>query len=687
MAIANEKFGFTLLDDTTGLPKTGQLVELKVGASTYVLTEIATSGYYKIDSIPTGKYSVYVNSVDTQHTFGVGTGQVAALGNELDSIPVSAASAYSFQDPTTLKTTLSLDEVNNVAVPVAIPSDQNKVLSVNASGKYTLVTPTSTGFVAVFEANTASELQFALEAVYLDKIILNTKAGGYKYLSNKTITVYGRNRIYGADFNLSCDVGITADFLRFDTSAVLYFYCALYIGSAGDFTGSIEPQTFSRITNITAGSVIDGPSVFTYESIVNPFTNTGTKTIQQGIWDSTTPSPTTTLGDIIFNGGSGDVRYGIGTVGQVLTSDGTVPQWATPSGGGSQDLESVTTIGNTTTKGVGLRSGFVASVDGDLSVSSDGSIYGFTEGSLSKLIGFRNSNFGGTNLNTYENGIIRVTNIGTGYSNIPTELVGVSVQVIIHTYINRTTTTPSYGTQEIRVLNSSNMVYIRNINNSTWTTWTPIDTSYEDFGLGAQTISAETNLNNYPAGSILVTPNGGLTNLPPTFTQGRLVVSTFGGVNYGGQMCFNSSDNNGKVAVRTFASTWSSWFVLGSGGGTGSWTLATEPTNISAKAGFRPIRYRDNGLGQTEIEGAWAYDVGYFLGVGASVTLFTLPLAYRPDSAYIFYAVVRYNGSYQCLDCVSVKINTDGTVVMTNGNGSAVSSAYTFSLKFQFGLT
>jgi hypothetical protein len=40
-------------------------------------------------------------------------------------------------------------------------------------------------------------------------------------------------------------------------------------------------------------------------------------------------SPTTTLGDIIFNGGAGDVRYGIGTVGQVLKSDGSVPQWET----------------------------------------------------------------------------------------------------------------------------------------------------------------------------------------------------------------------------------------------------------------------------------------------------------------------------------------------------------------------
>ena len=73
MSIQNEKFGFVLRDNATGLPSSGQLVELKIGAGSYTLTEVATSGYYQTASIPTGKYNVWVNSVDSGHTFGFGS--------------------------------------------------------------------------------------------------------------------------------------------------------------------------------------------------------------------------------------------------------------------------------------------------------------------------------------------------------------------------------------------------------------------------------------------------------------------------------------------------------------------------------------------------------------------------------------------------------------------------------------
>ena len=95
MAILNEKFGFVLRDASTGLPTSGQLVELREGSNNYVLTEKATSGFYEVASIPTGKYSAFVNSVDSGSTFGVGTGQVAALGNNLDNVAVSTASELS----------------------------------------------------------------------------------------------------------------------------------------------------------------------------------------------------------------------------------------------------------------------------------------------------------------------------------------------------------------------------------------------------------------------------------------------------------------------------------------------------------------------------------------------------------------------------------------------------------------
>ena len=64
------------------------------------------------------------------------------------------------------------------------------------------------------------------------------------------------------------------------------------------------------------------------------------KTLDQAIADGDigASSPTTTLGDIIFNGGGGDVRYPIGTDGQVLTSDGSVPQWENAAAGDSTNV-------------------------------------------------------------------------------------------------------------------------------------------------------------------------------------------------------------------------------------------------------------------------------------------------------------------------------------------------------------
>ena len=74
-------------------------------------------------------------------------------------------------------------------------------------------------------------------------------------------------------------------------------------------------------------------------------------------------SPTTTLGDIIFNGGAGDVRYGIGTVGQVLTSDGSVPQWETPTTGGT-----VTSVAVSGSDGIEVDSGSPITTSGTIAL-------------------------------------------------------------------------------------------------------------------------------------------------------------------------------------------------------------------------------------------------------------------------------------------------------------------------------
>jgi hypothetical protein len=63
------------ITNNSGTALTGQAVELKRDLLTYGLSELG-NGYYKIDSIPVGQYSVYVGAVDTGQTIAVGAGEV-----------------------------------------------------------------------------------------------------------------------------------------------------------------------------------------------------------------------------------------------------------------------------------------------------------------------------------------------------------------------------------------------------------------------------------------------------------------------------------------------------------------------------------------------------------------------------------------------------------------------------------
>lgn len=129
MTIQNEEYTLRILDNA-GQPKTGSLVELKAGASTFPFVEVG-NGYYKIDTIPTGKYNVWVDSVNTNETRGVGTGQVAALGNETDEMIISTSSDFVLGDKDAVKAVLDLDNVSNISLPDPTGQD-GKVLSVDS---------------------------------------------------------------------------------------------------------------------------------------------------------------------------------------------------------------------------------------------------------------------------------------------------------------------------------------------------------------------------------------------------------------------------------------------------------------------------------------------------------------------------------------------------------------------------
>lgn len=83
------------------------------------------------------------------------------------------------------------------------------------------------------------------------------------------------------------------------------------------------------------------------------------------------------------------------------------------------------------------------------------------------------------------------------------------------------------------------------------------------FGIGAQTISTEVDLDLYKTGGGFVTPSTGLLNLPAGWVQGRHVISVGGGANYTSQLLFGGSVNHGRVAQRAWGGTaWSAWREL-----------------------------------------------------------------------------------------------------------------------------
>lgn len=292
MPIQNEKFSL-LVSDSSGNPLTGSLVELRKDAMIYTLTEVG-NGWYSMNSIPTGKYSVFVDSVDTGETKAVGSGQVAALGNTADSVPVSDATEYSFQDPTTLKTTLSLNNVTNVAVPSPTGSDANKVVRVDSNGDYVLASVTASGFESVYEILTTADLTIALSDEYDSKLLVISRED-FNFTNAQTFEVWGSCSIIvantsepfqwssnavNATFNLKsgADASLTGMFFL---NGVIAF------GDTSDYTLNI-PWKVTNLDFISpeVSRSVNGSSTLTYELLKAAIPGSVTVTTAQDWWQN-----------------------------------------------------------------------------------------------------------------------------------------------------------------------------------------------------------------------------------------------------------------------------------------------------------------------------------------------------------------------------------------------------------------
>ena len=292
MPIQNEKFSL-LVSNSSGNPLTGALVELRKDATIYTTTEVG-NGWYSIASIPTGKYSVFVDSVDTGETKAVGSGQVAALGNTADNVPVSNATEYDFQDPTTLKTTLSLENVTNVEVPEPTGSDANKVIQVDSNGDYVLSSIAASGFESIYEILTTSDLTAALSAEYDSKLLVITRED-FNFANAQTFEVWGSCSIIVANTSEPFQWSSNAVNATFnlksgaDSSLTGMFFLngVIAFGDNSDYTLNI-PWKVTNLDFISpeVSRSVDGSSTLTYESLKASIPASVTVTTAQDWWQN-----------------------------------------------------------------------------------------------------------------------------------------------------------------------------------------------------------------------------------------------------------------------------------------------------------------------------------------------------------------------------------------------------------------
>lgn len=114
------------------------------------------------------------------------------------------------------------------------------------------------------------------------------------------------------------------------------------------------------------------------------------------------------------------------------------------------------------------------------------------------------------------------------------------------------------------------------------------------YGIGAQVVSTETDLNLYTTGGRFVTPTSGLINLPPGWPQSRYVLDVAGGSAYSAQLLYSAGDASRKVAFRTASgSVFSDWAFFFHTGNVSAFiqTLLDDADASSARAtlGAAPV--------------------------------------------------------------------------------------------------
>ena len=725
MPIQNEKYSF-IVSDSSGSPLTGATVELRKDATIYTCTEVG-NGWYSIASIPTGKYSVFVDTVDTGETKAVGSGQVAALGNESDSVPVSDASEYSFQDPAELKTTLSLENVTNVAIPTPTGSDANKVIQVDSNGDYILGSSSVGGFETVFEVQTTSDLVAALAAEFDAKLLIITRED-FNFVNAQTFEVWGSCSIIVAntfepfqwqsnsvnvtfDYKAGADVALTS--MQFLNGTIAF-------GSPADYTINI-PWKVTNLVFIGSDTFrsVTGSNSFVYENALSAIPPSFTKPIAQDWWQN---SAADKLDSVVA-----------GTNVTIDNTDPLNPIINATGGGGSQDLDSVLTQGNTTgdnfiqfepysySNASELKTpGKVFNLAGvGLALGSQARVYGQNSTGVNELFYFISNNTQNVmyvqideNTDTFKfriggSSYPKLVFGGGVYDNL--RLEGGVLESDYGTFI-------PHGKFEIESgkLTLGSTTNATPSNGDIWYSGTSINiqgdvTCNESNFLVEKTLGFGSSFNKAIR---LGASNDASVNVGESYKWDFLVSGDENGqdlsfrkwVRGGGQqeVLKLDSDSNatfsGDVTCNIPTGTQvglvgydaNGKLIQGTGGGgvtPGAWTNVTLASNISVRSGYRPLRYRSDGIDGVQVEGTCKYNTGFNLAPGFTVVLFTFASGSRPNNDFNVKAQVGYNGATTEIDAWAHIDASTGQVTLKNSDAIAISELYDISFNFRFSLT
>lgn len=94
MPTYNEKTAFVVRNQSTGAPLTSATVQLRRGASAIAMSHVG-QGFYSANSVPRGRWEVWIDGINSGMTHGVGVGKLEDVGHEVGLYPQSQADGWS----------------------------------------------------------------------------------------------------------------------------------------------------------------------------------------------------------------------------------------------------------------------------------------------------------------------------------------------------------------------------------------------------------------------------------------------------------------------------------------------------------------------------------------------------------------------------------------------------------------